>query len=49
MNLYQGRRGYYLYPIKQQKYFAQFKSFTGHRISKVFYDYQYAVDWLNEN
>lgn len=49
MNLYAGRKGYYLYPLRQEKYFAQYKETTGKRVSKVFYDLQYAIDWLNEN
>lgn len=49
MNLYSGRKGYYLYPIRQEKFFAQFKDTTGKRVSKVFYDLQSALDWLNEH
>jgi len=49
MNLYPGRKNYYLYPLRQEKYMAQFKTSTGHRVSKIFYDLQYAIDWLNEN
>jgi len=48
MNLYPFRKGYYIYPIRQQKYFAQFKNALGIRQSKVFYDLQYAIDWLDE-
>ena len=49
MNLYHYRKGYYIYPVRQEKFFAQYKSAHGLRYSKIFYDLQGAIDWLNEN
>ena len=50
MNLYIPRRkGYYIYAIKQDKFFAQYVALPGLRVSKVFYELQTAINWLDMN